>query len=400
MKYRVFIWLACLAAAVVIGAVTGDDPSAAARAAAAPRVMLVNVQGIVSPASAQFVVRAVRRAEDQNMAAMVIRLDTPGGLVSSMKDMVKAIRNARVPVVVYVAPRGAGAVSAGVFIVLAAHVAAMAPNTTIGAASPVTLGKKMGETMKAKAFNHLASYARSLAEGRRKKAIDWAEQAVRKAKSITATKALELEVVDYVADDLRQLLNKIHGHKVKVAGAAVTLDTKGARLVEYAKSWRDDILELVANPNLAYILLTIGIMGLYFEFTNPGAVFPGVVGGISLILALFAMQTLSVNWAGLALIGLAMILFLAEIKITSYGMLSVGGVISLVLGSIFLFEEPGQLVGISLSVLIPTVVLVSGFFVACTYLVVRAHRRRAMTGYAGMIGLAGVVKTDIVPGAE
>lgn len=290
--------------------------------------------------------------------------------------------------------------SAGVFVVLAAHVAAMAPNTTIGAASPVTLGKKMGKTMKAKAFNHLASYARSLAEGRRQKAIDWAEQAVRKAKSITATKALEIKVVDYVADDLRQLLDQINGRRVKVAGATVTLNTRGAAIVEYTKGWRDDILDLIANPNLAYILLTIGMMGLYFEFTNPGAVLPGVVGGISLILALFSMQALNVNWAGLALIGLAIVLFLAEIKITSYGMLSVGGVISLVLGSIFLFEKPGQLVGISLSVLIPTVVLLSGFFMACTYLVIRAHRRQAMTGYAGMIGLPGVVKTDIVPGAE
>jgi membrane-bound serine protease (ClpP class) len=372
----------------------------AAPAAGVPRVMLVELKGPVSPASAQFIIRAVSRAERDGLSALVLQLDTPGGLVSSMKDMVKAIRNSRVPVIVYVAPRGAGAVSAGVFIVLAGHVAAMAPNTTIGAASPVTMGRKMGKTMKAKAFNHLASYARSLAEGRRKKAIDWAEQAVRKAKSITATRALELKVVDYVADDLRQLLKKIDGRKVKVAGREMTLNTRGARLVEYAKGWRDSLLDLVANPNLAYILLTIGMMGLYFEFTNPGAIFPGVVGGISLILALFAMQALSVNWAGLALIGLAIILFLAEIKITSYGMLSVGGVICLVLGSIFLFERPGALIGISLSVFIPTVVLVSGFFVVCTWLVVRAHRRQAMTGYAGMIGLLGVVKAAIDPGGE
>ncbi len=406
MRFRLCLWAACLAGALAVGVAAADtrppaDAPTAAPAAGPPRVMLVRLDGTVSPASARFLIRAISQAEKQHLNALVLALDTPGGLISSMKDMVKAIRGSRVPVIVYVSPPGAGAVSAGVFLVLAAHVAAMAPHTTMGAASPVTLGRKMGKTMKAKAFSHLANYAKSLAQGRRVKAIAWAEQAVLKAVSATPAEAKKLGVIDYIATDLRDLLdNKVNGRRVTVAGVKMTLHTRGAAIVEYKYGWRDSLLDLIANPNLAYILLTIGMMGLYFEFTNPGAVFPGVVGGISLILSLFAMQALSVNWAGLALIGLAIILFLAEIKIPSHGILSVGGVISMVLGSIFLFERPGKLIGISLSVFIPTVALVSGFFVVCTALVVRAHRRQAMTGYAGMIGLLGVVKAAITPGGE
>jgi membrane-bound serine protease (ClpP class) len=405
MRFRPLIWLACLTASLAVGIAAADtrpaDKQAGAPAAAPPRVMLVRLKGTVSPASAQFLIRAISQAEKQRLNALVLALDTPGGLVSSMKDMVKAIRGSRVPVIVYVSPPGAGAVSAGVFLVLAGHVAAMAPHTTMGAASPVTMGQKMGKTMKAKAFSHLANYAKSLAQGRRVKAIEWAEKAVLKAVSATPAEAKKLGVIDYIATDLRDLLdNKVDGRRVDVAGVQTTLHTRGATIVEYEYGWRDSLLDLIANPNLAYILLTIGMMGLYFEFTNPGAVFPGVVGGISLILALFAMQALSVNWAGLALIGLAIVLFLAEIKITSHGMLSMGGVIALILGSIFLFERPGKLIGISLSVFIPMVLLVSGFFVVCTALVVRAHRRQAMTGYAGMIGLPGVVKAAIAAGGE
>ena len=356
-------------------------------------VVIIELEGPINPGTAMFVARGIEKAKDQGAALAVVRLDTPGGLASSMRTIVKAILNSPVPVVVYVAPRGAGAASAGVMITVAGHIAAMAPGTNIGAAHPVTAGgKDVGGTMSEKVVNDMASYGRGIAEGQGRNA-EWVEKAIRESVSITAEEALKNNVIDLVAKDIDELLQLLDGREVNLPAGKVTLKTAGLTKTYFRIGFRDKVLKTISDPNIAYILMMIGLAGLYFEMAHPGAIFPGVIGGISLILAFYSFQTLPVNYAGLLLIALAIIFFIAEIKVASYGVLSIGGLISLIIGSIMLFED----VGVSLKLLLPTVLLVGGFFVVVAGLAFKAHRAKPKSGATGLLGEVGVVKEIIDP---
>ena len=356
-------------------------------------VMVIDLEGPINPGTATFLVRGIEEAEERGSVLVIIRLDTPGGLATSMRTMVKAILNSSVPVVVYVAPSGAGAASAGVMVTVAAHVAAMAPGTNIGAAHPVTAGgKDIEKTMSEKVVNDMASYGRGIAQEKGRNA-EWVEKAIRESVSITAEEAVKKNVVDLVATNIDELLKLLDGRKITLRQGEVTLKTTDVVKKYYHPGFRDRVLKVISDPNIAYILMMIGLAGLYFELAHPGAIFPGVIGAMSLILAFYSFQTLPVNYAGLLLIALAIVMFVAEVKVTSYGMLSIGGVISLTLGSIMLFED----VGVSLRLMAPTIVLVAGFFVVVSTLAYRAYRSRPRGGMDGLIGEVGLVKESIDP---
>lgn len=357
-------------------------------------VIVVNVDGIVNPVMSEFISKSIDSAVEENSEALVIRLDTPGGLDTSMRSIVKKIISSEVPVVVYIAPSGARAASAGVFITLAAHVAAMAPGTNIGAAHPVAVGQEMDETMLEKAENDAAAYIRSLAE-RKKRNADWAESAVRESVSITHEVALKLNVIDMVATDLADLLEKIDGKTVETSLGTHMIKTSGANIKFKDMGLRDKILNIISNPNVAYLLMLLGFYGIFFELTNPGTIFPGVVGAVCLILAFYSFQTLPVNYAGLMLIILAIVLFILEIKVTSFGLLTFGGIVSMVLGSIMLFDSPLPFFRISLSVIIPSVLFTVVLFVITIRLVISAQRRKPETGTEELIGMEGKARTDI-----
>jgi membrane-bound serine protease (ClpP class) len=371
---------------------TGDAGLAASRS-----VYVLPAVGSINPGLAEFIVEGIRTAEKEKASALIIQLDTPGGLDTSMRAINQAIINAKVPVIVFVSPKGARAASAGMFITMVAHVAAMAPGTNIGAAHPVSVGLgKMDKVMGEKVVNDMVAYARSLALERGRNA-DWAEKAVRKSVSIDAQQAQKLKVVDLVAEDLDDLLKKVNGLAVKVGKENITLKTLGVPVKTVSEGWRVSILKRIADPNIAFILMLIGLAGLYFELSNPGVVLPGVVGALSLLLAFYAFQTLPVNFIGLLLIILAFILFILEIYVTSFGLLSFGGIASLVLGSLMLFKGGGMGMAIAWSVLIPSVVIISLFFLAVAALVVRSHMRRSISGTTGLVGERGVAYTDLKP---
>ncbi len=355
--------------------------------------MVIELEGIINPGTAQFVIKGLKRAEASKHKLVIIRLDTPGGLDSSMRSIVKAILNSSIPIVVYVAPRGARAASAGVMITIAAHVAAMAPQTNIGAAHPVSAdGKELSKTMSEKVVNDMVAYVRSIAKDRGRNQ-DWVEKAIRESVSITADVAVKEKVVDLVARDIDDLLELLDGKEIVLGESKVKLETKGLKLTYVTPGWRDRVLNTISNPNIAYVLMMIGMAGLYFELAHPGGILPGVIGAISLILAFFAFQTLPVNYAGLLLIALAIIFFIAEIKVSSYGLLSVAGLISLILGSIMLFED----VRVSLKLIMPTTVMIGGFFMIIAFLAFRAYRRKPTSGMEGLIGETGVVEEKIDP---
>jgi membrane-bound serine protease (ClpP class) len=373
-------------------------PAGGAAAARSGAVYVLAAVGSINPGLAEFIIEGIHTAEQEKADALVIELDTPGGLDSSMRAINQAIINATVPIIVYVSPKGARAASAGMFITMAADVAAMAPGTNIGAAHPVSVGLgKMDKTMAKKVENDAAAYARSLATEQGRNA-DWAEKAVRQSVSIDAKTALKLKVVDLVADNLDDLLTQLNGREVKVGKEKVILKTLGVPVKTIQESLRTRILKTIADPNIAFILMMVGLAGLYFELAHPGAVLPGVVGALSLLLAFYAFQTLPVNFIGLLLIILAFILFFLEIYITSYGLLSVGGIASLLMGSLMLYRTGGEAgMGIAWSVLIPTVLVVSLFFLTVAGLVLRTHLRRALTGKPAMVGERGVAYTDLKP---
>ncbi|MCX5879047.1 MAG: nodulation protein NfeD [Deltaproteobacteria bacterium] len=356
-------------------------------------VTIIELEGPINPGAAAFLTRGLEDAEKSGSELVIIRLDTPGGLVPSMRMMVKGIMNSPVPVVVYVAPKGAGAASAGVMITVSAHVAAMAPGTNIGAAHPVGAGgKDIDKDMSEKVVNDMASYGRGIAQDKGKNA-EWVEKAIRESVSITAEEAVEKKVIDLVAADIDELLKLLDGREIQLKQGKVTLKTKDLAKIYHKPGFRDTVLRIIGDPNIAYILMMIGLAGLYFELAHPGAVFPGVVGAISLILAFYSFQTLPVNYAGLLLIALAVIFFIAEIKVASYGILSLGGIVSLTLGSIMLFED----VGVSLRLMAPTIVLIGGFFVIVSTLAFRAYRAKPQSGMEGLIGEVGIVQKPIDP---
>ena len=356
---------------------------------------VITIDAAITPPIAKYIVQTIDRSSNEGSDGLIILLDTPGGLDLAMRDIVKGILNSPIPVIVFVSPSGARAASAGVIITIAAHVAAMTPGTNIGAAHPVALGGgKMDETMIKKVENDFVAYAQSIAK-KRGRSEKWVEQAVRESESITAEEALKQNVIDFIAVDIKQLLEKMDNKEIILPSGKVVLKTKGATINQKEMGLRGKILTALSNPNIAYLLLMIGLAGLYFEFAHPGVILPGVIGGISLILAFYALQTLPVNYAGILLIIFGIILFIAEIKIVSHGMLTVAGIISLVLGSIMLFESPVPALRVSLTVMIPTVVITSLFFAGVITLALKAQMRKPVTGLEGMIGEEGDAITEV-----
>jgi membrane-bound serine protease (ClpP class) len=358
------------------------------------KVMVITMNGVINPVSAEFIGKSITKAHENGAEALVIELDTPGGLDTSMRKSVKDIIGSEVPVVVFVSPSGSRAASAGVFLTLAAHIAAMAPGTNIGAAHPVGIGEKMDKTMAEKATNDAAAYIKSLAE-RRGRNAGWAEKAVRESISATETEALKEHIIDLVTKDITSLLSDIDGMRVQTAFGEKVLRTKSAVLIREELGFRYKILNLISDPNIAYVLMLLGFYGLFFELTNPGSLFPGVIGGICLILAFYAFQTLPVNYAGLLLIILALILFILEVKITSHGILTIGGIIAMIIGSLMLFESPAPFMKLSLTLVLPAVLVTALFFSVTLGLAFKAQRRKPVTGAEGLIGESGIADTDI-----
>jgi len=367
------------------------------------RVLRIEIHGSINPASAKYVHDAIRDADAEGYHAVMLRLNTPGGLLQSTREIVADFLASPLPVIVYVAPGGGQAASAGAFITMAGHIAAMAPGTNIGAAHPITMGE--GQNIAdstniplTKATNDAAAFARTIAE-KRGRNVSWAEQAVRGSSSITETEALRDSVIDLVAEDDRALLRAIDGRSVETTSGTVTLETADAVIDVRAMNFQQEILDILSDPNIAYILLMLGIYGLFFELYNPGAIFPGVVGGICLILAFYSMNTLPVNYAGLALILFGVILFILEIKVVSHGLLSVGGVVALFFGSLMLIESPPgvEFMDVSLSVIITVTVCSAAFFLFVVGKGIAIMRKRATTGVEGMIGERGTARDAVDP---
>ena len=365
------------------------------QAAAEPSaVHILTVQAPIGPGVADYIDGAIEAADQAQAACVVIQLDTPGGLMESMRQIVQKIMSARTPIVVYVAPSGARAASAGVLITVAADIAAMAPGTNIGAAHPVSAGGgDIPDTMSEKVVNDMVAQARSIAQERGRNA-DWVEDAIRYSESITETQALRENVIDLIANDLDSLLNMIDGRTVKGKGV---LHVKDAPRQFVEEGLRIKVLKAISDPNIAFVLFLIGAAGLFFELSHPGAVLPGVLGGICLILSIYAFQMLPVNYVGILMLGLALIFFLLEIKVTSYGMLSVAGAIALFMGGLMLYQGSDYGVRLSMGVLIPAVVIVSLFFAAVASLAFKAQVTRTRTGLQGLIGEIGTVKQAIDP---
>ncbi|HEY4612160.1 MAG TPA: nodulation protein NfeD [Bacteroidota bacterium] len=364
----------------------------------AQKVVSIKIDGAINPAAAEFIHNSLQYAEETNAECLIIQLNTPGGLLKSTRVMVSDILESHIPVIVYVSPGGSQAASAGVFITLAAHLAVMAPGTNIGAAHPVSLEGQMDSVMTEKATNDAAAFIRSIAE-KRKRNLQWAEEAVRKSISITENEALQKHVIDFVAKDLQELLTKADSTVIEVASGTVTLNTKNATIEQIEMGWSERLLDILSDPNIAYILFMLGVYGLLFELYNPGAILPGVVGVISLILAFYSLHTLPVNYAGVALILFAVILFIAEIKIVSHGLLSVGGVISLLLGSMMLIRSESALefVEISWSLILATVALTVIFFMFVIGFGLKAQTRKPTTGKEGLMGELGEAITVLNP---
>src|SRR5437867_766766 len=372
-------------------------PLPASSTAASELVYVATYEGVINPVSAEYINHVLAEAQEATAAAVVIRLDTPGGLDTSMRLIIKDITSSPVPVIVYVSPSGGRAASAGVFILYAAHIAAMAPGTNVGAAHPVAMGGgEMDAVMKEKVENDAAAYIKSIA-AKRGRNVKWAEDAVRKSVSVTEKEALGLKVIDLIADDVPSLLTAIDGRQVITGAGKIVLHTKGALLKDFPMGWRLEALKGLSDPNIAFILMTLGTIGLLAELYNPGAILPGIVGAISLILAFYSLQTLPINYAGVLLLLLGIVLFILEIKVMSYGLLSLGGIASMVLGALLLVKTDAPFLKVSLSVIIPTVVTFSALLMVVVGMAVKSQLRRPVTGPEGMVGSIAVAKTDLAP---
>jgi membrane-bound serine protease (ClpP class) len=359
-------------------------------------IKIAKIEGVINPPTASYMLRAIKTAEKEGSECLIFELDTPGGLDKSMRKVTKSILNATLPIIVYVSPQGARCASAGVFILLSSHIAVMAPGTNIGAAHPVALGKEMPKEMKKKVENDAVAYIRSIAK-KRGKNEEWAEEAVRKSVSITAEEAEEKGVIDFVAQDVKEVIEKIDGWEVNIGEEVRTLNTKDKKIEKITWTMKEKFLSKITNPTIAYILLTLGLWGIILEFSHPGAIFPGVFGGISLLLAFYALHLLPVNYAGVGLIILGFILFILEALTPTYGPLSIGGVISLVLGSFMLIEGGVPFLQVSrLSIFIVTGITAS-FFVFILTMIFRTMRKKPLIGMRGFIGKKGVVKEKITP---
>jgi membrane-bound serine protease (ClpP class) len=359
-------------------------------------VAVLTVEGAVTPVVARYIERGIEQAEAEGAELLVIKLDTPGGSVTLMQDIVQRMIAADVPIAVYVAPPGAQAASAGTFIVLAAHIAAMAPNTSIGAASPVSAqGEDLPDTAKDKAVNALVAQIKSLADRRGERAVAWAERAVRSAEAATAQEALELGVVDLIVPDVTALLEGVHGMEVELQSGTVTLETRDAAIVDVPMTLIEQFLHTITDPNIAYILLILGINGLLFELANPGSFVPGVIGAICLLMGFYALGVLDVNYTGLALIALAFVLFVLDIKAPTHGVLTLGGIVSFVLGSLILFDTPFY--AVSRGLIFSVALVTAAFFAFAVGAALRAQRRKPTTGTEGLIGAIAQARTDLDP---
>ena len=359
----------------------------------ARHVDLIQVDGPITPVTAKYIDDGIDRAERDGAECLILKLDTPGGLMQATWKINKKMLAAKVPIVVYIAPSGGRAASAGVFISYSAHFVAMAPSTNIGAAHPVTMGSRdSSKVMMEKVTNDAVAHIKGLAI-KRGRNVKWAEEVVRKSVSITEKEALKMNVINFIAKNLDDLLTQLNGKTVQLDHEKVVLKTEGAEIKRYPMSWRYKILDKISDPNIAYILMMLGIYGLFFELSNPGSVFPGVLGGIFLILAFFAFQVLTINAAGLLLILLALVFFLLEIKITSYGLLTMGGIVSMVLGSLMLFRSPG--VKVSLSIIISAVIVTAAFFIFAVGMALRIQAKKVTTGKQGLVGKVGTTLTPL-----
>ena len=369
--------------------------------AASSSIYVLRIEGTINPVLIDYIERGISQAEENNATALIIQLDTPGGLDTAMRDIIKEIVNARIPVVVYVSPSGSRAASAGVFITMAAHVAVMAPNTSIGAAHPVSIGaegeQQVSETMEEKVVNDAAAYIRSLAEAQGRN-MEWAEKAVRESVSATEQEALELNVIDMVAPNLDALISQLDGREVTLLDSSVvTLNTKGATIRNVDMSTIENFLYAIADPNIAFLLLSLAMLGIFVEITNPGLIFPGMLGAICGILAFYSLGQLPVNIAGVLLILLAFGLFFAEVFTTTFGLFTAGGITSLVFGSLILFKGGTTLFQINPWLIGTVAILIGALFAFVVSRVIRAHRRQASTGREELIGKKAIVKVALNP---
>ncbi len=384
MQKIVFSMLMCLTLMVSLPASPGNS--------AQTPIRYLNIASSINPVTASFIAKQIDAANQNVEPAILIQLDTPGGLDTAMREIIQAELNSVIPVIVYVAPQGARAASAGALITLAADFAVMAPGTNIGAAHPVAIGagKQPDSVMLEKAENDAAAYARSIAQ-KRGRNQNWAEQAVRESVSISAEEALTLSVIDLMADNTEHLLTQLDGYKYIRDGKILIFEKSDAALQRIEMNWRQKILNALSNPNIAYLLLMLGTIGIFFEISQPGVIFPGAIGAIALLLALFAFSSLPINYIGILLIVLAIVLFILEIKVVSYGMLAVGGIISMAFGSLMLIDSSEPYLQISRAVIAATVTVSAGFFLLATGMVIRTQRRPVTSGQEGMIGEIGTV---------
>ncbi len=381
-------------------AVMGLSVLAQSQGPSSPHVDLIVIDGSINPAVDDFIRESIARAKSNGAHALIIQLDTPGGLLSSTRTIVKEILGAPVPVIVYVAPSGAGAGSAGVFITMSAHIAAMAPGTNIGAAHPVASGgQEVKGVMGEKIENFTASFSETIARQRGRNA-EWAIQAVRKSVSITEKEALKLNVIDIVAKDMNDLLKQADGRKVDLDGRLQTLSLKDDEVIRHEMNLKDRVINIIADPNIAYLLLMAGILGLYMEFSHPGVIFPGVAGAVCLILALISLQVLPFNYAGLFLIFLGVTLLIGEAFVPSFGVLGIGGVISLALGSFLLFDTQNSDLGVDRSIVFTAVATLASFVFAISYLVYRSQKSKPTLGLEGLLGQIGEVKARLNPAGK
>ncbi len=363
-------------------------------------ILKITVNAPIHPVTSEYIVKSIQKAETQNAQLLIMKLNTPGGLDTSMREIIEKILNSKVPVVTYVSPSGARAASAGFFIGISSDIFAMAPGTNTGAAHPVGIsvtGQSMDETMAEKVTHDAASYIKSIAE-KRGRNISMAEDAVRKSLSYTEEEAYKGNLIDLIAKDVADLIQSLDGKEIKkFDGTQTILSLEGEEVIDVPMSTRQKFLLTISNPNLAYILLMLGLLGLYFEFSNPGAILPGVLGGICLLLAIFSFQILPINYVGLLLILLAIGLFVLEIKIQSYGILSAGGVIAMLIGSIMLIDSPIPELRPSLNFIIPVVLGLSLIFIFLIFIVIRAHAKKIHTGKEGLVGEIGTASTRLNP---
>lgn len=359
-----------------------------------PQVYILKFSGPIGPVSADYIVSGIEKAETDNALGLVIKLDTPGGLDESMREIIQKIFSSKVPVITYVYPSGARAASAGVFITLASDFAVMAPGTNIGAAHPVSMGQKeISAEMQEKITNDAASYIISIAE-KRNRNKKWAEQAVRKSVSVSADEAMRLKVIDFIATDDANLfakLDSIFSERKTIIGGKLASSPKK----EIPMNARQRFLLFLTNPNIAYILMMLGVYGLFFELQSPGTIFPGVVGAICLILGTYSLRLLPTNYAALALIGMAIVLFILEIYITSYGFLTIGGIVALTLGSFLLFQSPASYFRLAVPLIITTVIISALFFIWIIGMAIRAHKKKVTTGKEGLLLETGIAQTDL-----